>query len=1501
MVVRTRRKLNLIRKLRHFNIYCALILFAVVEKLQQIFYAFFKRICVLYALINIDVTFLTPNWSKKVKTKNGNCDKCALCNSERCKEFILATDKSNVSNPDIFVVTDLKKHGSELVNFLRSKFPNKKYLIITNVMCDNNGNLNEDVYKNCFSNFVALSKTINANNLFVYCVNCYDKSFKIINNLNDFEKALNDIYKPIQKSICKYHTFKIPDKYYTSNYRLVDIQYINYEDRLIYIFRDKNNEPEIYEYPISNDNFYWYKAVSSNRIVEKIENVKFCTGKYKNRIQDKTGYGGDMNICTQHCVDYYLNNQEEAPVIRHNIMYFDIETFQYNEDIFPDPDEAKYPIVAISFRTDRPNDYTHVYLVALDGYIDKTVYEKVKQYKHITIFKDEISMLKAWFMKIREEKINILTGWNCIDENSLIFCKDKILKIKDLNSNEKLLDSDVVRKSNGEYKESYVIKLSNGSEIVCSKDHIFPIVTKNKDDYSNLKCYGKCKCDKYDKNVTEIIDLMKNKDIYFTLKRHYNTNPDLTYLDYIKENIDFISSNYKIDINNNIRKYTRDEILNYLNNNNHIKIYMSSRTYVDINVYEIIDVNYLHCLGLIYTDGSYDFKYNSISFYNKNRSIMENYVNVVKPLKHRYNNYDSTLNKKFAGVFVNKITKSNILGFLFNFIYDNNKKDINVTLLSKLSHKQFMAFFSGCIDGDGSVTDSKYGSICFCNYNNDIKDIQTLLFWNGYLCGIDKDNSNLTIYSIEFDKIKKDLCLWSDYKNNHLYKLRNSIKKITSSDKIKYRDFGDYILMKVNSITKSHTKFMYDIETTSHYFYANAIKTHNCFGFDYPFIINRVKKLKIKEKDLYYYGSFYGNSDRGSTIPGLVLLDQIKLFKEFHHGILPSYSLNNVSILTLGHGKVEHEDKSIDRMYCSDIDLYLKYSTTDTDLIYELEQALGHISLQCEIRRVATCSHQQANSSLGEANGLYATQMKSQGLIARNYTHDIPKLEAFRGAYVFDARPGIYQGLLCDFDFKSLYPSIICTWNIGPDTYIGKISEDDANLYVFNKNALKNKKITLVVDPLYQNKTMKVTLDQLEKFMNKYHAQITIIGTIFCGHDIKESINYKVLNMLMDSRSLYKAKMLNAKEAGDKATAREYNDKQLAFKILANMLYGALGQEHFRFFNPILGESITVTGQEMIKYSAVHTDYYMEGKFNNKGFYIDPQFFDKVKYTKNVVYGDTDSIFVYLTDYLNRLHLPVEKCPDVLNAVSDVQKYINKTILPTLLQKHNVKLDKSQMYLKNEFLMDRYYALNAKKKYASHIISQEGKTIDEIDIKGLEIKRSEIPPRSQKMLSEILDVILDTTNTKTDIKRKVTEIREKTKKEMMELTKNGDISIAKTVAYSKKPEDYKVLPQHLLGMYTWNCLIGQEEFKYGSKGKLFNVLGIDLNKAPKNIQDNYYKIYCEKFPNTPIEAIVIPENVKKLPDYFIPDMKTTIRYSCDDRVDTMMSGLYIENDSELLF
>ena len=45
----------------------------------------------------------------------------------------------------------------------------------------------------------------------------------------------------------------------------------------------------------------------------------------------------------------------------------------------------------------------------------------------------------------------------------------------------------------------------------------------------------------------------------------------------------------------------------------------------------------------------------------------------------------------------------------------------------------------------------------------------------------------------------------------------------------------------------------------------------------------------------------------------------------------------------------------------------------------------------------------------------------------------------FEGAFVFPTIPGIYRGGIGTIDFASLYPSILRSMNISPETYVGKV------------------------------------------------------------------------------------------------------------------------------------------------------------------------------------------------------------------------------------------------------------------------------------------------------------------------------------------------------------------------------------------------------------------------------------------------------------------------------
>lgn len=1025
-----------------------------------------------------------------MKTRNGHCENCLFLDNKRDNNFLITNSSDNLSNLDVFVVTDFDK--SLIFKKLKSDFPDIKFALCNSHVCEGIC-LDNSVNNNCFSNFLYISKKCNAKTKFLvtrekYTIDIQD--FQYLDNIDALFVKLHNIYdkKENESEIIDSYCFKIPDIYYTNKYRLVDVQYIHSNGRLIYIFRDSNNKKHYYEYPNYDNNFYWYERISSNKIIEKIENLKLCYGKYEDRNRSSFAYGGDSNICTQHCVDYFLNNKEEAPIIRQNILFFDIETYQYHDNIFPDPSQAKYPITAISFRSDDEKDSVHVYLLKLDGEIDSRIDEVFKsgKYPYITLFSDEKTMLRTWLQTLKKYDVDFLAGWN-------------------------------------------------------------------------------------------------------------------------------------------------------------------------------------------------------IS------------------------------------------------------------------------------------------------------------------------------------------------------------------------------------------------------------------------GFDIPYILKRMQNLKIGVDEISRFSYAYADRNGRNFIAGYTVMDQLKLYKDLTYITQPSYSLNYIAGVVLGKEKVQHVGKSIDVMYREDIELFMKYSQVDTQLIYEIEEDVKHIALQDEIRRVATTSQDGAKSTIGQADGLYTTSMKKKGLIARNYNHDVEK-ESLPGAYVFDAKGGLYEGLICDFDFRSLYPSIINTWNIGPDSYIALISEQDARDYIFDKDRLKKRKIDIVVDPIHAKKKLKLTLDQLDKFIEKYKAHITIVGTIFCGHEIYESINYSVLTMLLKSRKLYKAKMLTAKEAGEKQLTVEYNGKQMAYKILANSLYGVLGNEHFKFYNVYLGKSITLTGREMLKYSAVHTDYYMRGKFKTSDdFIIDPEFDSKVNNATNILYGDTDSMFVYLTDYLRSKNIEVKKSPEVLKEVSIIQDYINNVILPAILKKHKINMKYSEMYLKNEFLMSRYYALNAKKKYASKVISQEGKDICERDIKGLEIKRSEIPSRTQKLLSDIIDTILDENVKKKDLKPTIDKIVKDTREEMLNLIKSGDNSVSKVVAFSKDVSEYKVMSQNIKSMLMWNALAGKEDFRTGSKGHLWNILGIDLNKAPKEIVDNYHNIFKKKFFDSDLKAIAIPEDVEKLPEYFVVDIKTMIKYCCDDRCNLILEPLWVENDTSLLF
>lgn len=408
----------------------------------------------------------------------------------------------------------------------------------------------------------------------------------------------------------------------------------------------------------------------------------------------------------------------------------------------------------------------------------------------------------------------------------------------------------------------------------------------------------------------------------------------------------------------------------------------------------------------------------------------------------------------------------------------------------------------------------------------------------------------------------------------------------------------------------------------------------NVVGFDFPTLFNRMKRNQISIKKISPIEKVYANLRRYNDfyIGGIACVDQLDLYKEFTYSVEENYKLNTIAQKTVKKGKVTYEG-SLDKLFEEDIEQFMEYSYTDSELLYEIESELGHINLKDQLRKICSSTWEVSQTTTGLIDPLVLSYAKEQGIVCKDAV-GLKCEDTIKGAYVRFPDPGIHTWLV-DFDYTALYPSIICSCNIGPNSYVAKIPSEIAEIYIYNR---QDKQIPpsfkIIYDPIKStNKEATIDMEELVKIMGKGKYIMTITGSIFKSHDEDVSFLYKILRYILESREFYKNKMKEAKRAGDDSKFKYYKNVQLAYKILANSLYGVLANSGFRFFSHDLAQAITLTGQEAIKFIGHHVGHYM--KTGSKK--INPAFMDdyddqKIPY---LCYTDTDSIFINMGEYLN--------------------------------------------------------------------------------------------------------------------------------------------------------------------------------------------------------------------------------------------------------------------------
>lgn len=671
-------------------------------------------------------------------------------------------------------------------------------------------------------------------------------------------------------------------------------------------------------------------------------------------------------------------------------------------------------------------------------------------------------------------------------------------------------------------------------------------------------------------------------------------------------------------------------------------------------------------------------------------------------------------------------------------------------------------------------------------------------------------------------------------------------------------------------------------------------------SFDIGYIYNRLDRLSMNPNKISPKNYAMVNvQDNYISVNGLVVLDMLSLYKGFTFGAKESYSLSFIAKEELGDDKINYEE-NLNHLYETDLQKFILYNIKDVDLIKRIQEKLKHIDLLNMLRQVCKTTWDKALSVSYSIDNLFIDRLHNKQTVCRNFSKSYNMSnEKVPGAYVKSPKGGLYKYVI-DLDFTSLYPNIMRTYNIGPETLIGAIDEAVALDYLYSDiETFKNKytkidiKINLYTDPRTITKSIS------EFLIWSKNKIVTVCGVIYKSHEDTKSFTFEIIDDLIVSRKKYKKMMLDAIEQKDNIRRNTYYNYQYALKVVANSIYGTLGFDSVRWYNYYMAKSITLSGREASKFSALYCDQYIDLQKEKKPISIDN---NKIKQkflsdyhnddidTKYVIYMDTDSLFVNLESLIDKNKTQDEIVNDVLSdIVPNLQTYINKECIQTQLVNniHSIKSENNFLNLKQEILAkSAYFIENTKKKYATYIINKEGKSVNEMDIKGLDTQRSDYPSATKEKLRKLLDIIL--LEDKLNIS-KIQKFINETETEFRTILQNHSIQLSKAASFTKDIKKYKNMPQHIKSMLLWNML----EYKYfipGTKGYLFKLKGIDLNLAPKNVFENYHTNISE-ISKLKLDAICLPIDQKELPNYYIVDMEHMMGFCWTERINLLLGDM----------
>ena len=527
----------------------------------------------------------------------------------------------------------------------------------------------------------------------------------------------------------------------------------------------------------------------------------------------------------------------------------------------------------------------------------------------------------------------------------------------------------------------------------------------------------------------------------------------------------------------------------------------------------------------------------------------------------------------------------------------------------------------------------------------------------------------------------------------------------------------------------------------------------------------------------------------------------------------------------------------------------MDYNIKDTELVERLDDRLKLMEIALTLAYFSKVNYEDIFSPMRYWENIIQNYLYENQIVTTVEKPENEKTKKFEGAYVKNPIVGKHD-FMVSFDFTALYPYILRTFNISPETILGMRDDIDVT-------TILNQSVDLS-DEYEEDVTVAAN-----------GARFTRKHTGFIPALIKRMLDLRVdskKEMIKTQQTIEEMKKNGAsandiKDLEKKAVAL-YN-MQLVAKVAANSFYGICGLKYFRFYDIRLAEAVTYSGQAANRFVEKAINEYLNRLLKTE---------DK-DYT---IYMDTDSCYFDLSGMVNKF---------VPNKTKQEQnEFVKKVGYSKLTECIDNAIDVFNKYLNvhDDILNMKMEAVGggvfiAKKKYIMSIVHMEGVDYAKPKLKmtGVEAVKSSTPAPARKALTDCANIIV--TGKEDELIEYVTEFRRQWK-----LLAPDEIALPTSVngihKYHIENNQYKLgCPIHVRAAINYNHWIKKKnidmyysDIKDGSKAKYIfltpdnktkeNVIAFP-NKLPKELDLHAkvdYNIQLERSFLSPLKIMLEP-------------------------------------------